>query len=60
MQPLGSNWPANLTSTPEGGGGGEGLEGTCYVVVPGDVPFSWVYFLPKAKAGHTICPKILK
>ena len=21
--------------------------GTCYVGVPGDVPFSWVYFLPK-------------
>ena len=21
--------------------------GTCYVGVPGDVPFSWVYFLPE-------------
>ena len=28
--------------------------------LPGDVPFSWVYFLPKnSKAGYTFCPKIL-
>ena len=35
--------------------------GTCYVGVPGDVPFSWVYFLPENyKAVYTFCPKILK
>ena len=34
----------------EGGGGGGG--GTCYVRVPGDVPFSWVYFLAEnSEAG---------
>ena len=27
--------------------------GTCYVGVPGDVPFSWVHFLPEnSKAGY--------
>ena len=31
------------------------------VGVPGDVPFSWVYFLPEnSKAGYTFCSKILK
>ena len=38
--------------------GGRG--GTCYLGVPGDVPFSCVYFLPKnSKAGYNFCPKIL-
>ena len=31
--------------------GGDG--GTCYVEVLGDVPFPWVYFLPKnSKVGY--------
>ena len=35
--------------------------GTCYVGVPEDVLFSWVYFLPEnSKAGYPFCPKILK
>ena len=44
----------SFISNPEG-------RGTCYVGVPGDGPFSWVYFLPEnCKAGDTFCPKILK
>ena len=40
-----------LTLSQAGGGGGGG--GTCYVGVPGDVPFLWVYFLPEnSKAGY--------
>ena len=35
--------------------------GACYVGVPRDVPFSWVYFLPEnSEAGYTFRPKILK
>ena len=36
--------------------------GTCYVGVPGDVPFSWVYFYTKILKQdiYTFCPKILK
>ena len=42
-----------------GNGGTRG--GTCYVGVPGDVPFSWVYFLlGNSKAGYQFWRKILK
>ena len=42
-----------LTLYQAGGGGG----GTCYVGVPGDMPFLWVYFFPEnsienSKAGY--------